>query len=51
MTGRIAELPAQGQHKRRMCGRGEGSAGDLGEESGCGPDTDSGHTGQDRVRG
>lgn len=33
-----------------MCGRGEGAAGDLGEESGCGPDTDSGHTGQDRVK-
>lgn len=33
-----------------MCGRGEGAAGDLGEESGCGPDTDSKHTGQDRVK-
>ena len=33
-----------------MCDRGEGAAGDLGEESGCGPDTDSGHTGQDRVK-
>ena len=29
-----------------MCGRGEGAAGDLGEESG----SDSGHTGQDRVK-
>lgn len=33
-----------------MCGRGEGATGDLGEESGCGPDTDSGHAGQDRVK-
>ncbi len=33
-----------------MYGRGEGAAGDLGEESGCAPDTDSGHTGQDRVK-
>ncbi|GKI97806.1 hypothetical protein NUKP18_55480 [Klebsiella variicola] len=33
-----------------MCGGGEGATGDLCEESGCGPDTDSGHAGQDRVK-
>lgn len=33
-----------------MCGRCEGATGDLCEESGCGPDTDSGHAGQDRVK-
>ena len=33
-----------------MCGGGEGATGDLCEESGCGPDTDSGHTGQDRIK-
>lgn len=33
-----------------MCGRGEGAADDLCEESGCGTDIDSGHAGQDRVK-
>ena len=33
-----------------MCGRGESAAGYLCQESGCGPDTDSGHAGQDRVK-
>lgn len=33
-----------------MCGRGESTAGDLTEESCIGPDTDSGHAGQDRVK-
>jgi hypothetical protein len=33
-----------------MCCGGEGAAGDLCEESGCGPDTDSGHAGQDWVK-
>lgn len=34
----------------KMCGRGEGPTGNLCEESVCGPDTDSGHAGQDRVK-
>ncbi|KGT88086.1 hypothetical protein NG99_22285 [Erwinia typographi] len=33
-----------------MCGRGDGVAGDLCDASGCGPDTNSGHAGQDRVK-
>ena len=33
-----------------MCGRGEGPTDNLCEESGCGPDTDSGHADQDRVK-
>lgn len=33
-----------------MCRRGEGTAGDFREESGCSPDADSGHAGQDRSK-
>jgi hypothetical protein len=33
-----------------VCGRGEGTAGDLCEESCSGPDTDSGHAGQNQVK-
>ena len=46
MTNWSDGLPAQGE----MCGRGEGAAGDLCEEFGCGPDTDSGHAAQDCVK-
>lgn len=33
-----------------MCCGGEGPTGNLCEESGCAPDTDSGHAGQNRVK-
>lgn len=33
-----------------VTGGGEAFAGDFGEESGCGPDPDSGHAGQDGVK-
>lgn len=33
-----------------MSSRSEGTADAIGEEFGCGPDTDSGHAGQGRVK-
>lgn len=33
-----------------MTGCGEGPGGDFGEEPGCGPDADSGHARQDRLK-
>lgn len=35
---------------REMCRRGEDTASDFREESGSGPDADSGHAGQNRVK-